>query len=38
VSVFLNQGVIEEEGRPAELFAAPKTERLRQFLSSHLKA
>ena len=34
--IFLNQGVIEEEGRPADLFAAPKTERLRQFLSSHL--
>ena len=36
--IFLNQGVIEEEGRPTDLFAAPKTERLRQFLSSHLKA
>jgi len=27
----------EEEGKPAELFAAPKSERLRQFLSSHLQ-
>jgi len=36
--IFLNQGVIEEEGKPAELFAAPKSERLRQFLSSHLRA
>lgn len=36
--VFLNQGLIEEEGKPATLFSAPKSERLRQFLSSHLKA
>ena len=36
--IFLNQGVIEEEGPPADLFAAPKTERLRQFLRSHLRA
>jgi octopine/nopaline transport system ATP-binding protein len=36
--VFLNQGVIEEEGKPADLFGAPKSERLRQFLSSHLRA
>jgi octopine/nopaline transport system ATP-binding protein len=34
--VFLNQGVIEEEGKPADLFSTPKSERLRQFLSSHL--
>ena len=31
--VFLNQGAIEEEGRPVELFDAPKSDRLRQFLS-----
>ncbi|AHM02668.1 Histidine ABC transporter, ATP-binding protein HisP [Roseibacterium elongatum DSM 19469] len=31
--VFLHQGKIEEEGPPSELFAAPKSERLRQFLS-----
>jgi octopine/nopaline transport system ATP-binding protein len=36
--VFLNQGTIEEEGKPGELFAAPRSERLRQFLSSHLGA
>ena len=36
--VFLNQGVIEEEGKPADLFASPRSERLRQFLSSHLRA
>jgi octopine/nopaline transport system ATP-binding protein len=35
--IFLNQGVIEEEGKPAELFGAPKSERLRQFLSSNLR-
>ena len=32
--VFLHQGLICEEGPPAELFGAPKTERLRQFLSA----
>ena len=32
--VFLHQGLIEEEGEPAELFANPKSERLRQFLSA----
>jgi octopine/nopaline transport system ATP-binding protein len=36
--IFLNQGGIEEEGKPAELFGAPKSERLRQFLSSQLRA
>ena len=36
--VFLNQGVVEEEGTPADLFASPRSERLRQFLSSHLRA
>jgi len=30
--------VIEEEGPPADVFTAPKSERLRQFLSSHLRA
>jgi octopine/nopaline transport system ATP-binding protein len=35
--VFLNQGVVEEEGKPAELFGAPRSDRLRQFLSSHLR-
>jgi polar amino acid transport system ATP-binding protein len=32
--VFLHQGLIEEEGPPSELFGAPKSERLRGFLSS----
>jgi polar amino acid transport system ATP-binding protein len=32
--VFLHQGLIEEEGAPAELFGNPKSERLKQFLSS----
>src|SRR5665647_119120 len=35
--IFLNQGVIEEEGRPADVFGAPKSDRLRQFLSSQLR-
>ncbi len=32
--VFLHQGKIEEEGPPDALFGAPKSERLRQFLSA----
>ncbi len=32
--VFLHLGKIEEEGAPTDLFGAPKTERLRQFLSA----
>lgn len=32
--VFLHQGMIEEEGAPSDIFGAPKSERLRQFLSS----
>ena len=32
--VFLHQGLIEEEGPPDTLFGAPRSERLRQFLSS----
>ncbi|MEM0937570.1 MAG: amino acid ABC transporter ATP-binding protein [Pseudomonadota bacterium] len=31
--VFLHQGRIEEEGPPDDVFGAPKTERLQQFLS-----
>lgn len=31
--VFLHQGLIEEQGPPAELFGNPKSERLQQFLS-----
>lgn len=32
--VFLHQGLIEEEGPPDQLFGAPKSERLQQFLSA----
>ncbi len=32
--VFLHQGLIEEEGAPDSLFGAPKSDRLRGFLSS----
>lgn len=32
--VFLHQGLIEEEGVPDDLFPAPRTDRLRQFLSA----
>jgi polar amino acid transport system ATP-binding protein len=32
--IYLHNGVIEEEGPPAELFGAPKSERLKQFLKS----
>jgi len=33
--IFLHQGIVEEEGSPQELFGAPKSERLRQFLSKY---
>jgi len=36
--IFLNQGVIDEEGRPQDFFSAPRSERLRQFLSRPLRA
>ena len=36
--VFLHQGRIEEEGHPSDLFGAPKTERLQQFLSATVPA
>ncbi len=36
--IFLHQGLIEEEGPPATLFDQPKSERLRQFLSSTMAA
>ena len=32
--VFMNEGRIGEEGNPREMFAAPKTERLADFLKS----
>ena len=34
--IFLDDGVIAEEGSPAELFGAPKCERLRSFLAKVL--
>ena len=34
-AVFLHKGVVEEEGAPAEVFGAPKSDRFRQFISSH---
>jgi len=37
-TIFLHQGKVEEEGAPAELFSAPKTERLQQFLSATVPA
>ncbi len=33
-TIFLNEGIIEEEGPPAEIFENPKSERFRQFLAS----
>ncbi|MDP5293640.1 ATP-binding cassette domain-containing protein [Oceanimonas sp. CHS3-5] len=32
--MFLNQGRVEEQGTPEEIFQAPKSERLKQFISS----
>ena len=32
--VFLHQGLVEEEGAPDNVFGAPKSDRLRQFLSA----
>lgn len=32
--IFLHQGLIEEQGHPAEVFSQPKSERLTQFLSN----
>jgi len=34
--IFMDKGQIVEEGKPAELFAAPRSDRLREFLSSML--
>ena len=31
--VFFSQGLIEEEGAPSEIFGAPRSERLAQFLA-----
>ncbi len=35
--MFLHQGRVEEEGAPNDVFGAPKSERLRQFLAGSLK-
>jgi histidine transport system ATP-binding protein len=35
--MFLHQGLVEEAGEPAEVLGAPKSERLKQFLSGNLK-
>jgi ABC-type histidine transport system ATPase subunit len=35
--IFLHQGRIEEQGRPKEVFGAPRSERFRQFLSGVLR-
>ena len=35
--MFLHNGLIEEEGPPDAMFGAPKSERLRQFISKHLR-
>jgi octopine/nopaline transport system ATP-binding protein len=35
--VFLHRGQIEEEGPPAEVFSAPRSERCRRFISSQLR-
>ncbi|MGV8242056.1 histidine/lysine/arginine/ornithine ABC transporter ATP-binding protein, partial [Pseudomonas aeruginosa] len=35
--IFLHQGVIEEQGTPDQVFGAPLSERLRQFLAGNLK-
>ena len=36
--IFLHQGKVEEEGPPAQVFGAPRSERCRQFISSQLRA
>ena len=33
--IFLHQGIVEEDGMPTDVFAAPKSERFRQFISKH---
>jgi ABC-type histidine transport system ATPase subunit len=35
--MFLHNGSIEEQGAPEAIFGAPKSERLRQFISKHLR-
>jgi octopine/nopaline transport system ATP-binding protein len=33
--VFLHKGVVEEDGPPEQVFGAPKSDRFKQFISSH---
>ena len=33
--IFLHKGQIEEDGAPADVFTAPRSERFRKFISSH---
>ena len=33
--VFLHKGVVEEDGPPQQVFGAPKSDRFKQFISSH---
>ena len=33
--MFLHQGLVEEEGAPHDVFGSPKSERFKQFISSH---
>jgi octopine/nopaline transport system ATP-binding protein len=35
--IFLHQGRVEEDGPPAQVFGTPRSERCRQFISSHLR-
>jgi len=32
--VFLQDGMVEEQGNPEEIFSAPKSEHLKRFISS----
>jgi len=34
--IFLHEGRVEEEGTPAQVFTAPRSDRCRRFLASHL--
>ena len=36
--IFMDRGVIAEEGTPEEIFGAPKEERTREFLSRYLRS
>jgi octopine/nopaline transport system ATP-binding protein len=36
-AIFLHQGIIEEEGPPAQVFGDPISDRARQFVTSHLR-